>query len=147
MLQDEFFKKVLQQEIKWKQRSRIKWLDEGDRNTKYFHGIACARRHVNRITAIFAQDQIWESRQDIQYKMVSFFRNLNTREDKLRPQLTRIHFKQLSPVSASLIEEDFSMAEIQEAVFGLVKDRAPGPNGFPIEFFQQFWDLVKGELL
>lgn len=33
LLQEEFFKKLLQEEIKWRQRSRNKWLDEGDRNT------------------------------------------------------------------------------------------------------------------
>lgn len=33
-----------------------------------------------------------------------------------------------------MIEEDFSMAKIQEAVFGLSRDRAPGLNGFPRVF-------------
>lgn len=31
-------------------------------------------------------------------------------------------------------------------MFGFRGDRAPNPDGFPIVFFQQFWDLIKGEL-
>lgn len=49
-------------------------------------------------------------------------------------------------MSVGIIEEDYSLVEIQEAVFDLGRDRTPGPDGFPIVLFQQFWDLVKGDL-
>lgn len=37
-------KKALMDEIKWKQCSRIRWPKERDKNTKFFHQIARARR-------------------------------------------------------------------------------------------------------
>ena len=41
-----------QEETYWKQRARTTWLLEGDRNTKFFHRTACARRQMNKMEAL-----------------------------------------------------------------------------------------------
>ncbi|MGV7343231.1 hypothetical protein PJI17_31530, partial [Mycobacterium kansasii] len=37
--------------------------------------------------------------------------------------------------------------EVKGAIDELEGDKAPGPDGFPIIFFQTFWDILKGDLL
>lgn len=32
-------------------------------------------------------------------------------------------------------------------MFQLGGDKAPGPDGFPLSFYQKFWDVVKNDLL
>lgn len=39
----------LKEEIYWKQRARIDWLNEGDKNTSFFFNLVKARRHRNSI--------------------------------------------------------------------------------------------------
>ena len=41
----------------------------------------------------------------------------------------------------------FSEREIREAVFQMEHNKAPGPDGFPAEFFQFFWKTIKADLL
>lgn len=47
------------EELYWKQRSTVKWLTQGDRNTKYFHQTTLARRRTNKIVCIWGLDGAW----------------------------------------------------------------------------------------
>jgi hypothetical protein len=37
--------------------------------------------------------------------------------------------------------------EVREAIFQMKHNKAPGPDGFPAEFFQVFWSLIKDDLM
>lgn len=49
-------------------------------------------------------------------------------------------------VDLSCLERPFILDEIKRVVFDLGGDKAPGPDGFPIQFFKQFWDTGKTDL-
>lgn len=50
-------------------------------------------------------------------------------------------------VDLSQLERPFSLEEIKIAVFDLGRDKAPGPDGFPLQFFRQFREIIKLDLL
>ena len=41
-----------QEEILWKQKSRVQWLKEGEKNTNFFHKALIQRRQHNRIFSL-----------------------------------------------------------------------------------------------
>jgi hypothetical protein len=41
----------------------------------------------------------------------------------------------------------FTEEEVRTAIFQMEHNKAPGPDGFPPEFYQVFWELIKDDLM
>jgi hypothetical protein len=41
----------------------------------------------------------------------------------------------------------FSEDEVHEALFQMERNKAPGPDGFPAEFYQKCWVIIKDDLM
>jgi hypothetical protein len=65
--------------MKWRQRAKEKWLQLGDRNTKYFHSCATQRNQRAQIMKIKDKDGRWcYSQEDIEAAFVGYFTELFT---------------------------------------------------------------------
>ena len=47
----------------------------------------------------------------------------------------------------NILTAPFSEEEVRAAMFQMEHNKAPGPDGFPAEFYQNFWDIIKADLL
>ncbi|XP_071674251.1 uncharacterized protein [Lolium perenne] len=76
------------EEIMWLQRSRVAWLREGDRNTKYFHRRETWRRKKNRVCKLKRPDGSWtmEAR-EMEELTLDYFKKLYTSEDDIDPRI------------------------------------------------------------
>jgi hypothetical protein len=54
---------------------------------------------------------------------------------------------QVSQEENDLIVRLFIFNEVREAIFQMEHNKAPGPNGFPAEFYQACWEITKDDLL
>jgi hypothetical protein len=42
---------------------------------------------------------------------------------------------------------NFTEYEVRDAIFQMEHNKAPGPDGFPAEFYQVFWGVIKEDIL
>jgi hypothetical protein len=54
---------------------------------------------------------------------------------------------QVSDVENDMLSTPFSEKEVKEAIFRMELNKSPGPDGFPAEFYQTFWDILKGDMM
>uniref|UniRef100_A0A2N9G614 Uncharacterized protein n=1 Tax=Fagus sylvatica TaxID=28930 RepID=A0A2N9G614_FAGSY len=135
------------EEICWRQKSRVKWLKEGDKNTKYFHTVANSHRRRNSIRQLSINGVLSTDQEAIKAEISGFYRQLYIEETTCRPLLDGLSFSSISPEEASWLERPFEEEEICQVVRNMNGDKAPGPDGFPMAFYHACWSIMKGDVL
>ena len=132
---------ALMEEISWRQKSRETWLKEWDRNTGFFHRMANAHRRINCINSISINGRKFDKEEDIKEGLVDAFQNLLSAPGGWSPPFPDLNLKRIGTEEAAWLEESFTENEIWTVISGLNRDKAPGPDGFPIAFWSFSWDL------
>ncbi|KAK8952445.1 hypothetical protein KSP39_PZI004212 [Platanthera zijinensis] len=134
------------EDTKWKQRGKAAWLDKGDRNTKYFHARASARRKKNYIEWLSdGEGNRVDSRVGIQRLICSYFRELFQSTAPSGVDLEDVILDGTWVVNEEMhatLCRPFTPAEVSSALFSMSPLKSPGPDGLPPIFFQKFWPIV-----
>ncbi|KAJ9707979.1 hypothetical protein PVL29_000172 [Vitis rotundifolia] len=142
-----FNKWVLMEEVHWRQHSRELWLKEGDRNTGFFHRMANAHRRNNSLDSIKINGVWLTEDQEVREGIVSAFQQSFSEEPGWRADIEGLQLNQLNSREAEELELPFSEEEIHLALMEMNGDKAPGPDGFTVGFWQTCWDFVKEEVV
>ena len=54
---------------------------------------------------------------------------------------------QVSDFENDILAAEFAEAKVKAAIFQMEHNKAPGPDGFPVEFYQVFWEVIKVDLM
>lgn len=126
-------------------RARIRYLEEGDANTKFFHLQACHRSRKNYIPSLLHEGN-WFSAEDAKADVIFSYYNgiLGTPFQRQHA----IHLDDLLPqLDLTGIDACFSEEEIWATVKELPVDRAPGPDGFTGLFYRAAWTIIKQDVI
>ncbi|XP_062193487.1 uncharacterized protein LOC133896859 [Phragmites australis] len=139
-----------EEEIAWFQRSKTKQLFEGDRNSRYFQLIANGKYRKTRIFQIEHDGRTFTRQDEIKEHITSYYRDLfgpPVSNQFLMLENRKVDIPQISDIENDMLVEGFSEKEVKEAIYGMEHNKAPGPDGFPAEFYQVFWEVIKADLM
>jgi hypothetical protein len=83
----ELEKNTLLEEICCCQKSRVLWLKEGGKNTKYFHKVANSHRRHNSIQHLSINGKLSSDLVAIKAQIIEFYKTLYTEDSGCRPFL------------------------------------------------------------
>lgn len=133
----EFQLLALKEEVYWRQRSKISWLKEGNRNTKFFHKVTSHNKSLNVIYGLMINGIWTQNKSEIRNEVESYYVNLFKDDVPVRPLLDGLEFDKISDEKKSWVEHSFSIKEVRNTVKSMKGDKAPGLNGFSIVFFSK----------
>uniref|UniRef100_A0A151UDA1 Uncharacterized protein n=1 Tax=Cajanus cajan TaxID=3821 RepID=A0A151UDA1_CAJCA len=102
------------------QKSKVRWLKEGDLNTKFLHFMVNWRRKKNALGGLFIDDD--------------------------RHKLDKVQFKKISYSQNHKLIFEFEEEEIKQVVWDCGSSKSPRSNGFNFKFLKAFWDIMKGDI-
>ena len=120
-------------------KSRVLWLVEGDRNTKFFHMYASHRKNINTIFEIKnGQGNMVRSFQEKEEVRVEYFQNIFT-EPKGCPitkimEVLRLFSRMISKEMNGELTKEISEEEVDHVLHSFQKGKISSMDGFTLDF-------------
>jgi hypothetical protein len=139
-----------EEEVKWAQRAKVKHVQEGGNITKYFHLIANAKHRRKKIYQLEQEEGTIVGEENLKVYITDYYKRLfedpvknsfSMREDEI------LDIPQVSPQENGILTTDFMEEEVFEAISQMEHNKAPRIDGFPAEFYQCFWGVIKKALM
>ncbi|GJS62333.1 RNA-directed DNA polymerase, eukaryota [Tanacetum coccineum] len=128
------------------QKAKIKWVVEGDENTKFFHGMLNKKRSQSNIRGIMANGKWIDNPVNVKNE---FFDHFRCRFDKPPENRARIDIcfpNVLSNDQRDDLDRMVTKEEVKRAVWDCGIDKSPGPDGFSFSFFRHFWTTIETDV-
>ncbi|XP_074292218.1 uncharacterized protein LOC141619085 [Silene latifolia] len=124
------------------QKAKAKWLEQGDNNTAYFHGVIKQRCNQNKVIQI--DDQYGHTCNDsegIQNAFLDYYQVLlgsSTPTERVRDQVINTG-KCCTLAHIDILNAPVTNQEIKQTFFAIPIDKSLGPDGFTSGFFKDSW--------
>ena len=127
-----------------KVRSRAKWVEEGERPTRYFFRLEKKRAEKNSFDCLLDANGLEKTAAaDMESILVDFYKNLFAKDAlDLQVQASLIDDLEFSLTASECdsCEGEFSSEELFSALNSLQTGKSPGSDGLPTEFYIAFWE-------
>ncbi|XP_071909790.1 uncharacterized protein [Coffea arabica] len=119
------------EEMFWSQKARLKWLQEGNKNTQFFHALVNGRRKSNRMHKLQKKDENWtENEVELGAEIGNYYRQLFTKstESSNHEILARIP-NSISNAMNKDLTKTVTKEEIKSAFIFMESNKAPNIDG------------------
>jgi exonuclease III len=132
-------------------RSKVKHYEENEKSTKYFFDLEKIRGQTKLWSSIKTEtgEKLFGIN-NILNEQCKFYKKLFTTEGidfTCANELLSSVDKQIDQKTATKLESDITIHELETAVYSLKASKSPGSDGICAEFYQTFWYLIKFDFL
>lgn len=135
-------------------RSKVRWYEHGERNTRYFYGLEKRNYEKKTITKLKLPDGSYTNDQSkILQEQMQFYKTLYTSGKHRSSTLNDAHWiskENIIPLENDdnlLCEGKVTLEECLNALNEFKNEKSPGTDGFQAEFYKHFWKELQADML
>ena len=120
-------------------RSKVKWIAEGEKVTKYFCNME-SRNYTDKSLPVIEKEngQILTSQNEIKDEVKSFYKKLYEKRLDNDMNFEEFDCPKLTDVEKDSLENAITWNEMLYSLKSMKPNKSPGPDGFTAEFFKFF---------
>ncbi len=128
-------------------RARAKWVQEGEKSSKYFMRLENQRQGENVINGLYdIHGNVITDSSNILDEIVLFYSDLYTskhsKNHNVHEFVKGVKTEVLSIRSKKLCDSNIKIEEVSEVVNNLKENKAPGLDGLTAEFYKKCWNYI-----
>lgn len=127
-------------------RCKANWIDCGEKPSKYFLSMEKKRYNKKTICRLIDPDtQLTTTSQDEIHRILNkFFTQLYSEKDLTHDPdyIALLNIPQVSEKDKAMLDAPIQFEEVHMAVKQLKSNKCPGLDGFPVEFYRKFWNIL-----
>ncbi|XP_057720241.1 uncharacterized protein LOC130934716 [Arachis stenosperma] len=135
----------VRKEIHWKHMSRSRQAKEMEKNTRYFHNIASARRRNNRIDTLLINGRLVRNQARIKIPIGGYYKELYHQESSPMVGFRDGLVGRIEQEESANLEALPTAEEIREAVWDCESFKTPGYDGYNMNFIKRCWGEIRPE--
>ena len=125
-------------------RSKAKWYEEGERNTKYFYSLEKMRYNAKTCYKMISEsDMEITDPNEILREQRKFYAELYNSDEEVNFTLTNDHGIYVPKDIRQAQEVQIECKDLEEAIKTMSNGKTPGEDGIPVEFYKVFWCKIK----
>ena len=139
-----------EEELKWALRDKVRRVVQGDANTQFFHLIANGKHRKKRIFQLEQDEGTIVGQDNLKLYITEYYKQLFGPPEDSCVSLNESRIEDVPQLTANdndILVAPFSEKEVFDAIMQMKNNKAPGPDGFPAEFYKKCWHIIKGDLL
>lgn len=114
-------------------------MKEGDRNTRFFQRLATAHKRYNTIDRLIVKRGEIHKPENIKSVLLEYYSKMYTENEPGRLIFELTGYPTVTNEENDLLQRPFTEVDVLQTIQQCDGDKAPGPNGYTLQFFKAWW--------
>ena len=125
-------------------RSKVKWYELGERNTKYFFSLEKSRYNAKTCFKVIDQNEKeYTDTKEILKIQRDFYQELYSEDKDVKFTKENTYGVKVPKEMQETQEEQLTINDLEQAIMKMNNNKTPGQDGLPVDFYKVFWLRIR----